>query len=97
MSHHHTHPVPHLLPLKRWQVTYRCAHGSKAQHSVVLRAATEQGARAWAEVLLAGEAITVTPLPEHRGLIAKLGTSTAGAVAVVGALGQVLMTSGAHP
>lgn len=62
----HTMPtIPHLLPLKRWRVTYLCAHGSTVRHRVVLRASTLQAATAWAAILLAGEVLSIEPLPDR--------------------------------
>lgn len=65
-------PIPHLLPLKRWRITYLCAHGSTVRHRVVLRASTLQAATAWAQILLAGEVLSIEPLPDRVRLPASL-------------------------
>ncbi|MCV2423382.1 hypothetical protein LNV47_22600 [Paucibacter sp. DJ4R-1] len=89
----HPQPIPHLMPLKRWRVRYLCAHGSGARHTVVLRAATEQGAQAWARILLAGEVQSIRPLPDH----IRFATPAALATAAIGALSQALLQTGAQP
>jgi hypothetical protein len=74
-------------------VRYLCAHGSGVRHSVVLRAATEQGAQAWAQILLAGEVQSISPLPDR----IRFATPTTLATAALGALSQALLHQGAQP
>ena len=58
-------PLPHIVPLTRYRVTYLCARNGRTHRRIVIRAACQDDADYTAKAILAGQVLAVTPLPDR--------------------------------